>query len=132
MVRIAMHRGEQPATKLLIAKSEGISTHFIEQILQKLRAAGLVQSHRGTRGGFSLARDPGSITVREVLEATEGPLALAPCATARCARATQCVTRVLWEQATDALTNLFTSSTIGSLVEQARRHEATEATSFDI
>lgn len=59
-----------------IARSQNIPLKFLEQILSQLRNAGLVRSVRGASGGYLLARDPSSISLRNVVEAVEGELAL--------------------------------------------------------
>ena len=132
MVRLAMHNGSSPTTKQWIAKAEEISSDYVEQILVNLRTGGLVQSHRGTRGGFSLARNAGEIVVEEVLEAMDGPLELAPCSSAECRRSTQCVTRSVWSRAENALKEVFSAQTVEDLAEEAKLREAAGMASFDI
>ena len=55
-----------------IVQIERFSPAYIEKILQKLRAANIVASHQGKQGGFTLARDPSQITLKEIIEALEG------------------------------------------------------------
>lgn len=57
-----------------IATAHDLPAKFLETVLATLRRHALVQGHRGNSGGFSLARDPASITVGEVLRAIDGPL----------------------------------------------------------
>ena len=57
-----------------ISERQAIPTRYLEQIFQRLRRAELVTSKRGPGGGYGLAREPGRISLREVLEAVEGPL----------------------------------------------------------
>jgi Rrf2 family protein len=52
---------------------------YLAKIFQELSRQGIVRSHRGARGGFSLARPAAEITLKEIVEAIEGPLALCPC-----------------------------------------------------
>jgi Rrf2 family protein len=61
-----------------VAERQRIPVRFLEQILQSLKRAGLVDSKRGPRGGFSLARSPDDVRLGDVLRAVEGPVALAP------------------------------------------------------
>src|SRR5436190_15345119 len=58
-----------------IAEAQEVPLRFLENILGELRHAGLVQSRRGTEGGYWLARSPDDITLAEVIRAVEGPLA---------------------------------------------------------
>jgi len=132
MVYLALHNGTSPARKQDIATAEGISGDYVEQILIKLRTSGLVKSHRGARGGFSIARDPAALSVKEVLETVEGPISLAPCAIERCQRISVCVTSAVWAQAGQALREVFGRTTIGMLAEQARALTPGGSMSFEI
>jgi Rrf2 family cysteine metabolism transcriptional repressor len=55
-----------------IAEAEGMSVEYVEKLLQRLRLFGLVESHRGAQGGFTLATEPARITLKHVIEALEG------------------------------------------------------------
>lgn len=103
LVYLALHEDSAPSPKQEIADAEGISADYVEQILTKLRSGGLVRSHRGARGGFSLARAPGAITMADVLAASEGPIELVPCEGEECPRTSMCVTRMVWHEASRAL-----------------------------
>jgi Rrf2 family iron-sulfur cluster assembly transcriptional regulator len=61
-----------------VASRQRIPVRFLEQIFQELKRAGLVESKRGPRGGFRLARSPDDVRLGDVLRAVEGPVALAP------------------------------------------------------
>jgi Rrf2 family protein len=67
-------RGE-PVQIRVISERQAIPSRYLEQIFQRLRRAGLVTSKRGPGGGYSLSRSPDRITLRDVVEAVEGPLA---------------------------------------------------------
>ena len=58
-----------------ISRAQGIPTKFLENILRRLREGGIVVSQRGAEGGFRLARDPGEVTVADVIRVLDGPLA---------------------------------------------------------
>jgi len=62
-----------------ISKEQEIPEKFLAKIFQSLSKAGIVRSHRGVKGGFTLAVDPGKVTVREVLETIQGPYHLMKC-----------------------------------------------------
>jgi Rrf2 family protein len=76
-VRAAMGlaRAGGPTKAEHLAQSHAIPLKFLEKILFDLRHAGLVATRRGPEGGYWLARDPGEITVADVLRAVDGPLA---------------------------------------------------------
>jgi len=115
MVYLATQEANNTARKQDIAESESISPDYVEQILIRLRAGGLVMSHRGARGGFSLACDPRRTSVMDVLEATEGPLEIAPCRDTRCDRGTHCVVQGVWEKAASALKGVLSKVLIADL-----------------
>jgi Rrf2 family protein len=120
-VRILALMASQPQgsmfTKHEIAAAEKISPAYVQQLMMTLRAAGFVNSHRGKIGGFTLACDPASITVGDVLRASEGRIALAPCLGGEeCEREPGCPTIALWQRATELLNDLFGGATIADLV----------------
>ncbi len=63
-----------------IARAKSIPKVFLAKILQKLARAGIVRSHRGVKGGFELAKRPKDISLLDVIEAIEGPVAMNICA----------------------------------------------------
>lgn len=78
-----MHLAAQPPEAVVLVKdiatAEGLPESYLSKIFQELAKDGLVRSHRGAKGGFSLARPAEAITLREVIEAIEGPIALNRC-----------------------------------------------------
>jgi Rrf2 family protein len=103
-------------TKYEIAEAEGIPPGYVQQLLMGLNRAGFVNSHRGRAGGFSLARPPETITVLDVLKASEGPVVLSPCVgLVKCDRELDCRTHLMWMKATEMLNDLFHGTTIADL-----------------
>lgn len=81
-----------------IARGMGIPKSFLAKILQKLTRAGLVKSYRGIKGGFQLARRPRDVTLLDVVEAIEGPIALNRCVVNKtaCGRNAVCNVHHVW------------------------------------
>jgi len=71
---LAFHRLGHAAGAKEIADRQKVPLRFLEQILQDLRKAGIIEARRGPRGGYALARPPAKITLSEVLDAVRGPL----------------------------------------------------------
>ncbi|MBW2543271.1 MAG: Rrf2 family transcriptional regulator [Deltaproteobacteria bacterium] len=71
---LAYNGGGAPVQIRVISERQAIPARYLEQIFQRLRRAGLVQSKRGPGGGYTLARAPAEISLREIVEALEGPL----------------------------------------------------------
>jgi Rrf2 family protein len=70
-LHLARNGSTRPRPARDVAEREGLPPDYVEQILLKLRRAGLVRSIRGARGGYLLARSPESVTVKDVIEAAE-------------------------------------------------------------
>jgi Rrf2 family protein len=62
-----------------ISQAQDIPEKFLAKIFQSLSKAGIIRSHRGVRGGFTLAKSPEEISVKEVLETIQGPYHLMKC-----------------------------------------------------
>lgn len=74
-LELAVAQGKGPLKGEQIAQAQGIPLKFLENILLELRHHGLVQSQRGSEGGYWLARPPAEITLAEVIRVVDGPLA---------------------------------------------------------
>lgn len=74
MFDLAYNGDGEPLQVRVIGQRQGIPARYLEQIFQRLRRAGLVLSKRGPGGGYTLARAPEEISLREIIEALEGPL----------------------------------------------------------
>jgi Rrf2 family protein len=81
-----------------IAKGKCVPKSFLAKILQKLTKASIVRSYRGVKGGFELARPPKDITLLDVIEAIQGPVAMNICAIdeARCDFSSTCTVHPVW------------------------------------
>jgi len=114
-----------------LAQEEDIPVSFLGKIFQSLARAGLVRSARGSGGGFSLVRPAGEISVLEVIEAIEGPVALTRCLDEQtgCEHAGGCALCSLFAEAQDKVKEVFARTTVaqlagrhlpGGLIRQAR------------
>jgi Rrf2 family protein len=76
MLYLAMQQkgGDELLQASEISEVQDIPSHYLKQILSRLRAAGLVKSSRGPQGGHGLGRDPATISVGEIINVLEGPL----------------------------------------------------------
>ena len=117
-IDLACHFGEGPVSAREIAERRAIPPRFLEQLFVSLRRAGIVTAVRGAKGGFVLSRDPGQITVLDVVEALEGPLVASVCDSTReegCGKSGSCAAAPVWARATDALRDVFATTTLASL-----------------
>src|SRR5665213_2884806 len=79
MVELARRAGEDPIPLAEIAAHDGLPLAYLEHLVARLRKAGLVDSRRGSRGSYMLARPSSEITMAEVVEALEGSIAPIEC-----------------------------------------------------
>ncbi len=125
MAGLAQHYGKGPVALADIAKAEGLSLPYLEQIVASLRRAGLVQSTRGAHGGYELARAPKSITAGDVIRALEGSIlpirCVSDCASTFCEREDSCATRSVWEKVRDRLIETLDGITLADLQEPKER-----------
>ena len=120
MLDLALSNDGQPVSLRDVAKRQGISDKYLEQIVTSLSRAGLVRSVRGAGGGYLLTRDPGSYTVGEILRPLEGSLAPVSCVDGSdcCDRVDHCVTVDVWRQIQEAVSSVVDHITLRDLVEQ--------------
>lgn len=73
-VDLAMNAKEAPVQARAIARRQGIPVRFLEQVLNAMKKAGLVESLRGSQGGYMLQKEPSAVSVADILEALDGPV----------------------------------------------------------
>lgn len=127
MYDLAQHVGEGPTSLKSIAERQGISEHYLEQLMSGLRKAGLVKSIRGAQGGYLLGREPDKIRIGDIIRVLEGPIAPADCVSEEtpeiCGRAEFCVTRPIWEKVRDSIADVLDSITLQTMLEDAKKIE---------
>jgi Rrf2 family protein len=117
-IDLACNYGEGPVSAREIAERRAIPPRFLEQLFVSLRRAGIVNAVRGAHGGFTLTREPSQITVLDVVEALEGPLTASVCDSERssgCVKSGSCAAAPVWAKATNALREVFASTTLAAL-----------------
>lgn len=121
MYDLALQQGQGPISLKSVAVRQGISEHYLEQLMATLRKAGYVQSIRGAQGGYILTKDPADISVGDIIRIMEGPIAPVDCLLTStennqfCSRAGQCVTRDVWAKVRDSINNVLDSITLADL-----------------
>ena len=122
MVDLAIHYSEGQITLSSIAERQEISESYLEQLLNTLKKAGLVNSTRGHQGGYILTKDPGEITLFSIVEVLEGTLAPVHCIekfqTLECKRKDICVTKGVWEKVRNSICNVLEEITLKELVDE--------------
>src|SRR5437867_3082441 len=120
-----------------ISRQQNIPKRFLEQILNDLKSAGLVQSRRGVAGGYRLARPPQEISLASVIRHIEGALAPVSCVSQRfyekcsCPDESRCAIRSVMKEVRDAVVKVAERVTIADLCDRWRRLQQEPLNSFD-
>lgn len=114
--------GGGPIAARELAEAERLPADYVEQILLRLRRAGLVESVRGARGGYYLAREPETITVRDVMAASDHETFEVNCTAhpvdaERCDPASNCSIRPVWHALQRRVDDLLSGITLADLLK---------------
>jgi len=128
MFDLAYNGRETPVQVRVIGERQEIPTRYLEQIFQRLRRARLVQGKRGPGGGYVLARAPREITLRDVVEAVEGPLqrSLVPGPDGSARRSAH-RPAFLWEEVAEKLGRGLAATSLEDLCREAARRAVRRA-----
>jgi len=124
-VRALSFLAGQPAGAIVsradIEKSQDIPSFYLSKIMKDLVAGGLVQSHIGSKGGFTLAKKAGTITIKDIYETVERPLVLMECleqGASYCSFCTVCTQKSIWEEAQSVLANFLAGVSIADIADR--------------
>lgn len=124
-IDLAVWGEEKPVSLNSIAERQEISVSYLEQLMAKLKKAGLVKSLRGVNGGYIVAKPVEEISVGDVLRALEGDLIPVECAgidsSRQCSSSSQCVSKIVWKRINDSINDTVNSIYIGELVKESKR-----------
>jgi Rrf2 family protein len=126
MVELARRAPEAPIPLAEIAAADGLPLAYLEHLVARLRKAGLVDSRRGSRGGYLLARAASEISMAEVVEALEGSIAPIECISQAedgsivCSRESRpdhtCPTKLLWTRVRFSIVQTLRETTLEELL----------------
>lgn len=120
-LRAVIHLADQQPGKCSsiaeIARHQGVPKKFLEKIIQDLVRVGLIQSKRGSAGGYMLARSPDTITFCDVIEALEGPISVNACMdhSMGCDQIPRCTMIGVWSEVQRSVTDVLSRTTIAAL-----------------
>ncbi len=117
MIYLAEHEAETPLPLTAMTQT-GVQPDYLEQLLASLRKAGLVTTVRGAHGGYALARPAESISVGEIIRATEGPVSMAGCTddSRSCLSGETCPTRRAWDYLSGRINQLMDAISLRDVV----------------
>ena len=104
-----------------IEKSQDIPSFYLSKIMKDLVAGGLVHSHVGSKGGFTLSRPANAITIKEVYESVERPLVLMEClekGAEYCFYCSVCLQKSIWDEAQNILAKFLASVSIADIADR--------------
>jgi Rrf2 family cysteine metabolism transcriptional repressor len=127
MIDIGEHFGKGPVSLRKLAERQCISMKYMEQIVPLLKASGLIRSTRGALGGYVLAKEPGEISLRDILQALEGSWSLVDCLDddKLCDRAKECVTYEIWHDIQTSIYRILDSTTLTDMINRHRKKAET-------
>jgi Rrf2 family iron-sulfur cluster assembly transcriptional regulator len=135
MLDLALHYDQGAVTLADIAKRQGISLSYLEQLFAKLRRNGLVDSVRGPGGGYNLASDPSEISVADIVLAINENIDARRCGgKSNCDGDERCLTHELWESLSIRISDFLSGISLADLVSNSnvqavaiRQHERMRA-----
>ena len=127
-----LYLAEQPAGRITplseISETQDVPEKFLAKIFQSLSKSGLIRSHRGVKGGFSLGRPANEIPIREIVENIQGPYFIAKCLhTEDICEKKDCPIRILLHKAQAALNEVFDNHTVSDLLDWQREAAAVQS-----
>jgi len=128
---LARRVGDGPVAARELAEAERLPHDYVEQILLRLRRAGLVESVRGAKGGYLLARDPHDVSVKDVMEASEHVTFEVNCDhhqvdAHRCSPDAACSIRPVWRMLEQRINDFLSGVTLADLThDEARLYQIT-------
>ena len=126
ILELAENYGNGPLQLRIIARDQGVSVKYLEQLMAMLKAAGIVRSVRGSKGGYILAKSPGHVKVSECFQCLEGSLITTECVEDEsfCERTNDCIARQVWTEVQEAVMGVLQSMTLQDLVDRANNNKA--------
>ena len=127
MVDLAERKNDGYIALKDIAKRQGISKKYLEQIVSAFNQSKLLRAERGSQGGYMLTKDPAKCTVGEILRLTEGSLAPVACVDqdpAVCERSADCPTFPVWQGLARVINEYLDGITLQDILD--KKHEQDE------
>jgi Rrf2 family protein len=121
-IHLAKRAGQGPVAARELSEQERLPHDYVEQILLRLRRAGIVDSVRGAKGGYLLAREAQAVSVKDVLEASEHVTFevncdLHPVSADRCSAEASCSIRPVWRMLERRINELLSGITLADLMQ---------------
>ena len=134
MLDLAIHGKEGVVTLKAVARRQKISEKYLWQVVTPLKSAGLIAATVGAKGGYTLARDPSKVTLKDILDPLEGDCALVKCTerASACSRSSACVAREIWQEVSRALARVMENITLKTMMEKYEAKQAGTSLTYTI
>jgi len=128
VLELAENYGKGPLQIKIIAQHQEISVKYLEQLMTILKSAGVVNSVRGSKGGYMLVKAPEQIKLSDIFNCLEGPVVTVECVEneSYCTRTNDCVARQIWTELHKSVMGVLQSITLQNLVDRAKHNKASD------
>ena len=131
MINIALNTSKEPKTLLEIAKHQGISLSYLEQLFALLRKHNLVSGIRGPGGGYLVAKNHDNISVKNIISSVDEQIDATQCGgKENCNEGHQCITHNLWTTLNSKILDYLESTTLDELVKTQRNKSENQSIEF--
>jgi len=137
LVVLGLNYGKSVVRIQTISEQQNVPKRFLEQILNDLKSAGVVESKRGVAGGYRLSKAPDQISLAVVIRHIEGPLAPVNCVSEKfyakcsCPNEERCGIRSVMKEVRDAIVKILEDVTVAELCERVKQLQGVQADPFD-
>ena len=125
MYELSTYDDDQSVSLKEIAKNQGLSLSYLEQLFSTLKKERLIISQRGAKGGYKLAKPPQKISVGDIIRAVEGPIEFSECVGGaenyECNKSSMCVTKDVWQEVNDSVNSVIDNITLQDLLDKNQK-----------
>ena len=137
LIVLGLNYGDSVVRIQTISEQQNVPKRFLEQILNDLKSAGVVESKRGVAGGYRLSKPPEKISLATVIRHIEGPLAPVSCVSEKfyarcsCPDENKCGIRSVMGEVREAIVKILEGVSVGELCERVKQLQGVQANPLD-
>jgi Rrf2 family protein len=137
LIVLGLNEGHDVVRIQTISEQQNIPKRFLEQILNDLKSAGVVESRRGVAGGYRLSKPPDRISLAQIIRHIEGPLAPVSCVSEKfyarcsCPDESKCGIRSIMKEVRDAIVKILEGVSVAELCERVKLLQGVHANPLD-
>lgn len=121
---VAIAKSENGLSIKNISEMEGISIRYLDKIMASLKTSEIVESTRGSKGGYKLKNDPSKISVGDILRSVEDDFSIINCPltnNSECSNEHMCTTKYVWNRINNGLNEIIDNIYISEIIEGTRK-----------